>query len=96
MCAGASGKKYYPNGQLKDTVFAGNPSSTWQAISYELELLKKVIIWRVGNGKSIHIWRDRSIPLPPSRMLVSAKGRCRLKWVVELLDVNGAWRMDLL
>jgi hypothetical protein len=34
--------RYYPNGELIDTVFTGNPSSTWSAISHGLELLKKV------------------------------------------------------
>jgi hypothetical protein len=32
---------YYPNGNLTDTVFSGNGSSTWHAIEYGLELLKK-------------------------------------------------------
>jgi hypothetical protein len=32
---------YFPNGQLYDTVFTGNPSSTLTAITHGLELLKK-------------------------------------------------------
>jgi hypothetical protein len=33
--------KSYPNGNLDDTVFIANASSTWQAISHDPELLKK-------------------------------------------------------
>ena len=44
-----------PNGKLEDTVFTGNSSSLWQAISHGLDLLKKGLLWRVGNGTSIRI-----------------------------------------
>lgn len=41
LCARLLKAKYFPNGRFENTVFSGNPSSTWQAISYGLELLKK-------------------------------------------------------
>jgi hypothetical protein len=96
LCARVLKAKYYPNGNLEDTVFSGNASSTWQAISHGLDLLKKGLIWRVGNGQSIRIWRDPWIPRPYSYKLVSPKGRCRLRFVSELLDQYGSWRTDLL
>lgn len=34
----------------------------WQAIEYGLELLKKGIIWRIGDGAKVRIWRDPWIP----------------------------------
>ena len=45
--------RYYPNGDLTDTVFTGNPSSTWTAISHGVELLKKGLIWRVGSHANL-------------------------------------------
>ena len=67
LCARVLKARYYPNGKLEDTVFSGNASSSWQAISHGLDLLKKGLLWRVGNGKSIRIWRDNWIPgLSPS------------------------------
>ena len=39
LCARLLKAKYYPSGRLEDTVFSANPSSTWQAVSYGLELL---------------------------------------------------------
>ena len=41
LCARLLKAKYFPNGQFLDTVFSGNPSPTWQAITHGLELLKK-------------------------------------------------------
>jgi hypothetical protein len=41
LCAQILKAKYYPNGSLIDTVFAGNGSSTCHAIEYGLELLKQ-------------------------------------------------------
>jgi hypothetical protein len=54
--------RYFPRGHLLDTTFCCNPSSTWQAIMHGLNLLKKGVIWRVGDGKQIRIWRDPWIP----------------------------------
>ena len=62
LCARILKARYYPNGNLIDIVFTGNPSSTWSAISYGLELLKKGLVWRVGNGNLIKIWRDSWLP----------------------------------
>jgi DNA modification methylase len=44
LCAQLLKAKYYPNGSLIDTVFTGNGSTTWNAIEYGLQLLKKGII----------------------------------------------------
>lgn len=55
LCARVLKARYYPQGNLEDTVFTGNASSTWQAISHGLDLLKKGLIWRVGNGRSIRV-----------------------------------------
>jgi ribonuclease HI len=89
--------KYYPRGCLIDTVFSANSSYTWQSILHGLELLKKGILWRVGNGSQIRIWRDPWIPRAHSYRVTSHKGRCRLKWVSELLNSQGyGWDHDKL
>lgn len=89
LCAQVLKARYYPDGRLEDTVFSGNASSTWQAIQYGLELLKKGIVWRVGDGQNIRIWRDRWVPREPSRQPVSQQGTCRLRRVAELLGPDG-------
>jgi hypothetical protein len=88
--------RYYPDGKLEDTVFAGNASSSWQAISYGVELLKKGLIWRVGNGRNIRVWHDNWIPRPFSYKPFTLQGRCRIRFIPDLLNENGSWKVGLL
>jgi len=62
LCARVLKAKYFPNGQLLDTAFPTNQSPTWKAIVHGLELVKKGVIWRIGSGEQIRIWRDPWIP----------------------------------
>jgi hypothetical protein len=96
LCAQILKAKYYPNGVLLDTVFTGNGSSTWHAIEYGLELLKKGIIWRVGNGADIRVWRDPWIPRESGRLPRSVQGRCRFRWVSDFLQADGTWNIQRL
>jgi hypothetical protein len=96
LCAQVLRAKYYPTGSLLDTVFAGNSSTTWQAIVHGLDLLKKGIIWRVGNGANIRVWRDRWIPRATEYHPISQQGRCRHRWVADFLASDGTWNEQLL
>lgn len=91
LCARVLKAKYYPNGSLVDTSFSGCASPCWKAIEFGLALLKEGIIWRVGNGKSIRIWRDPWLPRDFSRRPITRKNNCRLKWVSELFTEQGSW-----
>lgn len=86
LCARLLKAKYFPPGCLVDAAFSSNASYTWQSILHGLELLKKGIIWRIGCGSQVRIpW----IPRAYSYRVTTRKGRCRLKWVSKLLDING-------
>ena len=41
LCARVLKSKYYPKGDLLDTVFAADASQAWRGIEHGLELLKK-------------------------------------------------------
>lgn len=96
LCAQVLKAIYYPDGKLEDTVFAGNASSSWQAIAYGLDLLKNGLVWRVGNRRSIQVWRDNWIPRPFSYKLITVQGMCRIRFVSDLLNENGSWNLALL
>jgi hypothetical protein len=40
MCKTTQGK-YFPNGEIVDTIFPADASLTWKAVEYGLELVKK-------------------------------------------------------
>jgi hypothetical protein len=94
LCAQLLKAKYYPSGSLIDTVFTGNGSSTWHAIEYGLELLKKGVIWRVGNGVNIRAWRDPWIPRAVTHVAKPARRRCRYRWVSDFLQPDGTWNEE--
>lgn len=95
LCAQVLRAKYYPDGNLTDMVFTGNASSTWHAIEHGIELLKKGIIWRVGDGASIRGWRDRWIPRGTSYRPITPRRRCRLRWVADFLTAECTWNAQL-
>ena len=97
LCARLLKAKYYRSGSLLDTVFPVNSSPVWKGIEYGLELLKKGVIWRIGNGQMVKIWRDPWIPRAVgSRKPLSPRGNCRLTRVAQLLRVDGSWNEELL
>ena len=59
-------------------------------------MLKKGIIWRIGNGSQVRIWRDPWLPRDQPRRPITLKRHCRLKWVSELLNLDGTWNIKLL
>ena len=96
LCARLLKAKYFPNGSLVDTVFTGNSSSVWKGIEHGLELVKKGMIWRVGNGSSIRTWRDPWIPRGTNFRPISPKRQCRLNRVSDFINEYGAWNEETL
>jgi hypothetical protein len=58
LCARLLKAKYYPSGNLLDTAFIQQQSQSWQRVLHGLELLKKGIIWRIGDGSKVRIFCD--------------------------------------
>jgi hypothetical protein len=50
-----------------------------------LDLVKQGIIWRIGLGSKVNIWRDPWICRSPSRKITLKKGRGRMRWVSQLM-----------
>ena len=96
LCTRLLKAKYFPNGEMIDTVFPTDSSPSWKGIEFGLELLKKGIIWRVGNGDKIQIWRNNWIPKDSLLKITGQRTGCRLRWVSQLMrrDVRD-WDMDL-
>jgi hypothetical protein len=57
-------EKYFSGCSFLDFVLGKQLSYAWRSIWNAKKLLSKGLIWRVGDGMSINIWKDCWIPLP--------------------------------
>ncbi|CAM0949281.1 unnamed protein product [Alopecurus aequalis] len=95
LCARLLKAKYYPSGELLDTVFPKNASPCWQGITHGLELLKQGMIWRINSGTKIRVWRDNWLPRGNLKPMGYAS-KLKIKWVSDLIDPQTkTWREDL-
>jgi hypothetical protein len=64
--------KYFPRSSFLEVFIGNHPSYAWRSILSARELLHKGILWRVGDGTKIQIWRDRWLPTPTTYKIQSA------------------------
>ena len=63
--------KYFPFSDILSAKLGYNPSYAWRSIFNSLEVIRRGIRWRVGNGKLIHIWEDKWLPNPTTYKVCS-------------------------
>jgi hypothetical protein len=92
LCAQVLGAKYYPDGMILNAGPKKGSSFTWRSIVAGLQTLRRGHIWRVGNGRSINIWKDHWVPAMASRKIDTLRGRVVLSTVDKLIDpLTGTW-----
>jgi hypothetical protein len=97
LCAQVLRAKYYPDGDLINSVLKKGSSYTWQSIMSGLKTFKRGCIWRPGNGETIDIWADHWVPSSPTRKVVTIRGNQILTRVNELIcPITGGWDEDLI
>uniref|UniRef100_A0A803PYN6 Reverse transcriptase domain-containing protein n=1 Tax=Cannabis sativa TaxID=3483 RepID=A0A803PYN6_CANSA len=53
---------YFPHTSFLDAVPGHNPSFSWRSIIWGRDLLKRGLLWKVGNGQTINTINDRWLP----------------------------------
>jgi hypothetical protein len=97
LCARTLKARYYPNGNILDTVFATDPSLVWRGVEFGLELLKKGIISRIGNGRNRQILQGQWIPRKNGLKIIGLKKNSRRRWVNQLIiPGTKSWNTTLL
>jgi hypothetical protein len=86
LCARLLKAKYYPSGDLLDIAFIQQQSQSWQGVVHGLELLKKGIIWRIGDGSKVRIFRDNWLPRLHAMKVEGRRGTSRKRWVADLIS----------
>jgi hypothetical protein len=68
------------------------PSYAWRSILSSRDLLSEGLIWKIGDGKTANIWKDRWVPIPitysiqSQRRILSDDAK-----VVEIIDPDTRW-----
>jgi len=94
MCARVLKAKYFANSSVIDAMPKSNMSYTWRSILRGLEVIKKGMIWRVGDGNNLHIWQDPWLPRGVFRRPITPRGACLLTYVSELINPS-SWDWDV-
>jgi hypothetical protein len=58
LCARVLKAKYFPHSGILECQAKGGILYSWRSILQGVDLLKKGLIWRVGDGRQINIWVD--------------------------------------
>ncbi|XP_042973065.1 uncharacterized mitochondrial protein AtMg00310-like [Carya illinoinensis] len=56
-------QKYFSKTGFLDATLGARPSFAWRGVCAGLEILREGLVWRVGSGHNINIWKDWWIPL---------------------------------
>jgi hypothetical protein len=74
LCARVLSAKYFPDGNVLAAKVVPRMSYVWRSILKGVQLLKEGLIWRVGDGTHINIWRDPWLPRGSIRTPSSRQG----------------------
>lgn len=64
--------KFFPDCSVLEAFLGKKPSFAWRSIQSSSDLVREGLVWRVGNGKNIRIWKDRWINSPTTYRVQSA------------------------
>jgi hypothetical protein len=96
LCARVLKARYYPNFSVLQAECQNGISYAWRSVLKGIELLKRGIIKRVGDGKTINIWQDPWLPRLWSRKPITRKKNNIITKVSELINpVTGSWDSQL-
>ena len=52
-------EKIFPDCSVMEAREPSNASFAWKSILRGRDVIKRKVVWQIGNGKSVHIWGDR-------------------------------------
>ncbi|CAL8996834.1 unnamed protein product [Prunus brigantina] len=88
--------RYFPEDDFMQASLGSSPSMIWKSIMWGREVIEDGLLWRVGNGASIRVLRDRWIPKPFTFKPLMTRGLEQTSMVSDLLTASGSWNLPLL
>jgi len=94
LCAKVLKGRYFPHGDFWNAKQPRNSSYTWRSLMFGRELLKKGVIWRVGNGKKIQLIKDRWIQgLGVLKPVINLQADTTVSYLID--EAKGTWNENL-
>jgi hypothetical protein len=63
--------KYYCGRNVLESKLGTRPSFAWRSIFSSCGLLREGLLWWIGNGSKVRIWKDKWLPCPSTFMVQS-------------------------
>lgn len=90
--------KYFSRCSIWEAPLGQNPSLAWRSLWGSRALLKEGIIWKVGNGTKINIWKDAWVRDEKGKGLETPMDLSKADWIVKnLMKADGrSWDRTLI
>lgn len=91
-------EKYFASDSFCTASVGNRPPYVWRSFCFARENLEGGLWWRVGNGESIKVWKDKWLPCSSTSQILSpVNGLDEEARVSSLIDPrSGGWNMPLL
>ncbi|KAG6730953.1 hypothetical protein I3842_01G105500, partial [Carya illinoinensis] len=90
--------KYFPNTSLSHASCGPKSLYLWKSLHQSIPLVEECLIWRVGDGTRIRIWKAKWLNRPSTHMIQSPMSVLSKNSIVaDLIDPHSRWwKVDLL
>jgi hypothetical protein len=90
--------KYYPDGDFLSAHLGRRPSYAWRSIFQAKRVVEDGLLWRIGDGNSVRIWKDQWLPPPLTSLIHSPHQNLDANSRVNTLidSTSGWWNVQLL
>lgn len=83
--------KYYKNSSIMEASVSSNPSFIWRSLIWSRDVLDEGLVWKIGNGESINIRKDKWITTNDSGKISSSLPLNNITKVSDLLLSPTSW-----
>jgi hypothetical protein len=92
LCAQVLKARYFKHSDLLHAGCPGRGSFTWRSILHGRDLLKRGLIWRIGDGSQVDVWQSNWIPRAGSQRPLGRRpdsSANMVRKVTDLLNLEG-------
>lgn len=96
LCHWVFKARFFPTCSILEAKYSNTGSYAWKSILSARDVIRKGIVWRIGNGQNVQIKEDRWLPSSPRGSIISPLPTVAVETKVQTL-INpklGVWRAD--